>query len=465
MPATLPDAWKLLDAKQSIPAELRTAEWAMLPQWLRERAFYMAGVSQAELLDTFRGEVSAIAAGKASIPEAEKRLSQYLDASGYQPAPGQQGTIKDLSFWRRMRVSLRTNVELLQGWGQQQRGLQRGAMMAFPAWELVRIMARHHPRHNPDWHTRWSLAGGKLHAGRMIALKDSPVWLELGSFSDGMGVDYPPFAWGSGMGWRAIGLSDAEKLGVIPADWSPPPRRAVSSPNETLECTPQISERALRDELERRMRGLAEWQGDKLIFTDPNGTRPLPPAKIVETWAMGMPEAFHDLPGNGLMQRDAAIRWVGDHEQFRDQNDTNAWEDLLRLQDRILSRPVERLWRGMAMATEKLDQFLSGLAHGVYSTRNDFPLESWTDSQAAAVSYARSGGNGWSVILNVTKPAAAADLTPLVRSFAAEVAKQSRPPVVTESEWAYATGQSFKVLKVTKDPATRRVLIEVEERP
>lgn len=82
----------------------------MLPQWLRERAFYMAGV---------------------------------------------------------------THAELLQGWGQKERGLTRGAVMAFPAWELIRIMPRSVPR---DWLARFTLSGGVMRNGRMIAMKDSAVW-------------------------------------------------------------------------------------------------------------------------------------------------------------------------------------------------------------------------------------------------------------------------------------------------
>ena len=298
----------------------------------------------------------------------------------------------------------------------------------------------------------------------MIAMKDSPVWQELGNFADGLGVDYPPFAWGSGMGWKAIGFREAKALGVIPDGWKPPPSKPVSSPNETLQCAPQVSDRTVRDELARRMKGLAEWQGDKFVFTDPNGTRPSPPEKLVDMWSRGMPDVFSDLPGGGLMQMDAAIRWLGNHEDFRDANGTNAWDDLLRLAGRIVSSPVERLWRGMAMPTEKLDEFLR-ISARIYTTRDSFPLESWTDSSAAAATYARTGGKGWSVILDVAAPQGASDFSVLARTYAKHVSKQPTPPLVTESEWAYPTGKSFKVLKITKDTADRTVHITVEELP
>lgn len=464
MPNELSDARNLMDGKLSIPSELRTAEWAMLPQWLRERAFYMAGVSEAEILQKFRDQAAKIAQGEASVEESRKQLEQFLTGIGYAPKPGQEGTIKDLTSLRRIQVSLRTNVDLLQGWGQKERGKKTGAMTAFPAWELIRVMPRNTPRNNPAWDARFVLCGGVIREGRMIAMKDSPVWLELGNFSDGLGVDYPPFAWGSGMGWKAIGFREAKSLGVIPDGWKPPASKPVSSSNETLQCTPQVTERTLRDDLARRMKGLAEWKGDKFIFTDPNGTRPMTGEKLAEIWGRGMPPAFSDLPGGGLMQMDAAIRWLGDHEEFRDANGTNAWDDLLRLAGRLISSPVERLWRGMAMPTEKLDEFLRDFAK-TYTTRASFPLESWTDSAAAAAAYARTGGKGWSVILDVVNPAGAADFSALSRAFSKQVSKQPSPPLATESEWVYPTGRGFKVIKITKDTASRTVHLTLEEQP
>lgn len=464
MTAAPTDTRRLLDGKTSIPSELRTAEWAMVPQWERERAFYMAGVFQAEILDAFRAEVAAIAQGETSIPQAERRLGEMLAEIGYAPLPGQEGTIKDLRTWRRMRVALRTNVELLQGWALKEEGMTRGAMMAFPAWELIRRFKVKAPRDNPAWDARFVIAGGEIRGGRMIAMKDSLVWQELGNFEDGLGVDYPPFAWGSGMRWKAVGFREAKALGVIPEGWQPPPRRPVSSPNENLQMTPQVSEPALREAMEKRFKGMAEWHGDTLVFTDPNGTRPMTGEKLVEIWEKGMPPAFEDLPGKGLGQMDSALRWLGDHEEFRDANGTNAWDDLLRLAGRIISRPVERLWRGMAMSTEKLDEFLRD-AGKTYTTRASFPLESWTDSAGAAATYARTGGKGWSVILEVNNPRHAADFSALARAFAKQAKKQPTPPLVMEREWVYATGRKFKVVKQTKHAATRTVHLKLEEMP
>lgn len=484
MPSDQPDAWNLLNAKLSVPSELRTAQWSRLPQWLRERSFYMAGVAQAELLDAFRSEVSLIAQGAASIPEAEKRLSQYLAASGYQPAPGQENTIKDLSFWRRMRVSLRTNSELLNGWGQQQRGLQRGALMAFPAWELVRINPRTTPR---DWETRWTLSGGKIYAGRLIAMKDSPLWLELGSFEDGLGVNYPPFAWGSGMGWKAVPFSLAKQLGVIPAGWAPPPPSPLSSPNASLQSTPQISDRSLREELARRMRGLAEWKGESLVFTDPNGTRPSDPASLVATWAKGMPDTFHDLPGQGLMQRHALKLWSEDHDSFTREIDTKTgadakpapgrldlFDDLWRLFGRLLPMPGDTpVWRGMSWSQRQGDQpwqgfrsFLADLEKsGVYVPNPNKPADSWSVAQSGARKYAKA--NRYQVTMVCESHHSAKDISPLVRSLRGELSNPDPAhPLVTDGETVFANGARFRVVKIDiqqDTPDGGRAIIHVQQ--
>jgi hypothetical protein len=453
----------LLDGKISVPSELRTAEWARVPQWVRERSFYLAGVQRAEILEGFRKEVRKITEGTASMAESERDLREMLDRVGYTPEPGQEGTIKDLRTSRRMQIALRTNVRLLQGWARKETGLSRGAQIAFPAWELVRFINKINKR---DWQGRWRRAGGELTKdGRMIALKTDGIWLVLGSlFPDSLGVDYPPFAWGSGMGWEGVSRAEAKRLGILPDGWKPPEREPVGSPNENLSIVPKVTEPEIRSEMEDHLKGLAKWEGKRLIFTDPNGTRPFTGEQLAEVWGKGMPEMFQDMPAGGLLQQDALVRWLGDHEEFREQFGTDSWDDLLRLKGRIVSKPVERLWRGMAMPTEKLDDFLRG-AVKTYTTRAEFPLESWTDSQAAAQTYARAGGKGWSVILEVSNPQGASDFSALARALANKVEKKPQPPLVTESEWVYATGRSFRVIRSKKDTETRTVHITLEELP
>lgn len=464
MPDTLTDARTLAGGKTSIPAELRTAEWAMMPQWLRERAFYMAGVAHAETLDEFRAEAEKIANGESSIPEAEKRLGIFLDKSGYQPLPGQEGTIKDLRSWRRMRVALRTNVELLQGWGQKNRGMTRGAVMASPAWELVRVSPRQVPR---DWLARFTLSGGIVRGGRMFALKTSKVWAELGNFPDGLGVDYPPFAWGSGMGWRAVGFREAVKLGLIPDGWKPPPREPLASPNENLQTTPRISDRPLRAELARRMQGLAEWQGDKLVFTDPNGTRPATPEALAKLWKTELPETFADLPGNGQTQRESFLQWVAEHGFYWNEGSettrlgrTNVWEDFQRVLKRLVpnGREKQELFRALTWnSNEKFSEFMAGVRRDGYAARPETPAESWTASMQSARKYL--GTERYTVLLRLPDGhGAGRDIAPLVRAFQSELRRREVPEgklAVTDDEIVLPSWAGLRVKTIGKPQDTR----------
>lgn len=446
MPTEPTDAWKLADGKLSIPSELRTAEVAALPQWLRERIFYMAGVAHAETLDEFRREVESIAAGGASIPEAERRLSELLVASGYKPLPGQEGTIKDLRSWRRMRVALRTNVELLQGWGQKQRGLTRAGMMAFPAWELIRVMPRSAPRNwdgnapsKQDPAARWTLAGGTFYAGRMIALKDSPVWLELGSFSDGLGVDYPPFAWGSGMGWKAIGFREAKALGVLPEGWMPPPRQPAASPNATLQSKPEVTDAGIREDLARRLQGLAEWRDDVLVFTDPNGSRPYPAAKVAEVITAKLPDGFRNIAA------DAVKAWAKDSLNINLKRGRNITDDFARTVARIEPLPpATPVWRGERFGSEadlllRLAELLSDTGAKVVEAG-----QSWTRLPGVAGKFSRLGNLPCRLVLHSKRHSSLRFIQPLIKKIFPKYWKQAEVVSLEGAKWR-AVGEPIYV--------------------
>jgi hypothetical protein len=100
-----------------------------------------------------------------------------------------------------------------------------------PAWELVRVLPVEVPR---DWPSRWIIAGGRMsEGGRMIALKGDPVWGELGSyqnFQDALGVDHPPFAFNSGMGWQEVPAREVRRLGITGPDGETPEEWLASEP-------------------------------------------------------------------------------------------------------------------------------------------------------------------------------------------------------------------------------------------
>lgn len=92
----------------------------------------------------------------------------------------------------------------------------------FPAWRFLRVAARHVPR--TDWPDRWrnaaeSVGWSGVSRTKWIALKSSPIWAALGNpeacgFSDATGSDFPPFAYGSGMGWMSATVKEAKWAGI-----------------------------------------------------------------------------------------------------------------------------------------------------------------------------------------------------------------------------------------------------------
>jgi hypothetical protein len=90
--------------------------------------------------------------------------------------------------------------------------------MQWPCQEFYRAEERKEPR---DWPTRWEEVGGDFYPGdadypegRMIALKNDPIWEALSAF----GLPYAPFDYNSGMDLRDIDREEAIELGILDED-------------------------------------------------------------------------------------------------------------------------------------------------------------------------------------------------------------------------------------------------------
>ena len=233
LPETVFDALRAAQARGVLPTSLGTAELRDLGADVLSSSVFTARGTNAVYVSKLKEVVDSLAAGDINFATARWTLAETLKALGYTPEggfpdlePGQvppalAGTLQDLSSKRRIEFILKTQIALVRGKGQAFRGHARAA--AFPAWELVRVYQVSVPR---DWPSRWTIAGGK--PGPMIALKGDPVWGELGSyenFQDALGVDHPPFAFNSGMGWREVAAGEVRKLGITgpngesPKDW------------------------------------------------------------------------------------------------------------------------------------------------------------------------------------------------------------------------------------------------------
>ena len=267
-----PRAEEYFRGKRVLPTELRTREFARLPLWVKEQSFFMAGVMDAELAGAFQRASQAVLDGTMGEAEATRIIREGLTKSGYKPEPGQEGTIKDLNTVHRQLINLRTNVALASGWVNDVN--RRKSANIQPALKLVRGRNADEPRlwTQKLWPEAVAASGSKASPDRMAALIDDPIWLYLSDF----GVPYTPLKWGSGMNQVAVFKSQAREWGLLPRKGKPPEVKPPESLNSTLEVTTSITDPAERNKLLDKLDGLAVFVKDKLVFTDPNGSRPWP---------------------------------------------------------------------------------------------------------------------------------------------------------------------------------------------
>lgn len=217
-----------------LPTTLTSEELLGLPAQIRRMAFFSSQISEAGLLQDMQDLCGELTRGVSDGPglgvdqaTVRLRIKQAVDRIGYQPDAGRQGTISDLRTDARINLIIQTQLRMAQGYGQYQRANSGGARLAFPAQELVRLYQRRVPRgfeevkgrvveRNPMyWLDRWQAAGGDVYdGGRMIALKDSPVWEGISRF----GTPWPPFDFNSGMGVKNVGRRECLRLGLIEPD-------------------------------------------------------------------------------------------------------------------------------------------------------------------------------------------------------------------------------------------------------
>lgn len=140
--------------------------------------------------------------------------------------------IEQASFEEKLRVLHDTHFRMAVNEAYVADGTSNSnVVFQFPAWELVRVGGSILPLgkttskggvvddQENDWPSRWVAAGGELFEGRMVALKDSPVWQALGDgaggYEDTLGNPFPPFAFGSGYGIEQIRRAECLQLGVL----------------------------------------------------------------------------------------------------------------------------------------------------------------------------------------------------------------------------------------------------------
>lgn len=250
-PMPFKDALDQAQAKTLLPTSLGTRDLQKLSVDIRERARFSAKVRLVEHLSVIDDGVNDMAAGQLDLASARLRVKQFLVRTGYKAPEGKEGGLQDFSSDKRINLQLLTNVQQAQGYGWWKQGQAPDILDAYPAQEFLRVEARLNPRN--DWKDRWDYArlttstrgatAGK--SGRMVALKNHPIWVKLSRF----GTPYEPFDFNSGMGVEDVSREDAMALGVIDRDTQIFPQERPF--NGDLQATPEVRSEKLRSLLEQ----------------------------------------------------------------------------------------------------------------------------------------------------------------------------------------------------------------------
>jgi ubiquitin-binding protein len=222
VPTTVSDAELAMQVKILLPNLLTNKELneflAQLPADIRQAVLAVSGVYDASVLDKLREVVLKMASGTEDFASARLDLKTLMK---------QVGTPAELMEEGRLNLMISTQLDLARGIGRKIQGNDPRVIEGFPCWEYVRLGTRRVPR---DWPTRWNIAKADAgdetatlpssgQAGPMIARKDSGIWAALGrgagGYSDALHVDFPPFAFNSGMGWISCARRRAEEFGVV----------------------------------------------------------------------------------------------------------------------------------------------------------------------------------------------------------------------------------------------------------
>lgn len=240
-PVSFREAVGHLVQKKLMPTSMNSAELAQVNRTVMRQSLTSAQTTIEGLLDRYKSGLESIINPEQVLREGATQtvtegynpaslrtfIKEYLEGISYKPDEGEEGTIKDLSSDKRINLVVKTNVQLAHGAGRfiQENG-DSDVVDLWPALEFVRFEDRKEPR---DWEQRWRIAAGTAGdvdaarclemEGRMVALKSSDIWQQLGDgaggYMDTLGNPYPPFAFGSGMWTEEVARDEAEELGLL----------------------------------------------------------------------------------------------------------------------------------------------------------------------------------------------------------------------------------------------------------
>ncbi len=258
-PQPFREALSSLRSKGLLPTSLSSSDLAKLPADIRARAMFSARTTNASYLQEIKNGVDDLLQGKVNDATVRLKLKEMLQSISYNPAPAEKDTLKDLSSDKRLNLITQMQTDSAWGFGKFIRDQAPAALLAAPAQELFRAEARKEPR---NWPQRWMEAGGEFYdGGRMIALKNDPIWSDISAF----GQPYPPFDYGSGMWIRDILRPEAIAIGLLdPDEAGPAPVEAFPSFNDGFESSLDFLDPDIQQSLIASLGGIAEFIGGVL---------------------------------------------------------------------------------------------------------------------------------------------------------------------------------------------------------
>ena len=216
---------------------MTSADWEVMDAAIKDRAFISSRVASVNFLGTCQDKLADLLAnarnGDGALVSRAEVVSEIMRSARAEGIALGTGGLADPGSEARANVIIDTNAGMAAGYVQAEMSNTYGARLAFPAQELIRIEDREKKR---NWQRRWLDAGGHLYNGRMIALKDDPVWTAISRF----GTPYPPFDFNSGMGVEDVSYDEAVALGVIKPEYKPPETSPIKEFNEGLEMAMKV---------------------------------------------------------------------------------------------------------------------------------------------------------------------------------------------------------------------------------
>lgn len=217
----LSKAVERISAKTPLGTTLKSKRLEKLPLALWERSQMSARVESARILSSIQerleqsiGQVRAAVTRLDGTPDTvlmtRDRFRADVGAIAKDELGGKprEGGVRDIRNLGRLELIYDMQTQDAREYARWTVDTDEENLNAVPAQELVRVESRREVR---DWLGRWAAAGGQLIQGRMVALKNNPVWTRISRF----GKPWPPYDYGSGMGLKDIYRSEAVKLGLI----------------------------------------------------------------------------------------------------------------------------------------------------------------------------------------------------------------------------------------------------------